>query len=229
MKPILGALALIPLMQAIAMAQEPTADAKEGKFYLEGGVGFGVQSMAAPSTANKGFDSTAVFAANFAAEYGITEQFAVFTKFGVGLGLDDDPGTLGIGMTFDGAYKLIEKKADGAALSAYAGLGFFHLDIDPKKSLGIKDDAGTDFVFELGAQADFGPADGSWSLQPFGGFQVVAGKRPFKAYNGLLQVVAGAKVLFKLADNLFLEPSVTFTGGNFQDSVIFGIAVQLRL
>jgi hypothetical protein len=228
MKPILSALILVPMMAAAAWAQAPTADAKEGKLYLEGGLGFGVQSMAAPSTANKGFDSTAVFAAGFGAEYGITEQFAVFSKFGVALGLDDDPGTLGIGMTFDGAYKFVEKKADGAALSAYAGLGFTHLDIDPKKVLG-KSDAATDFVFEAGLQADFGPADGSWSLQPFGGFQVVPGKRPFKAYNGLLQVVAGAKLLFKLADNLFLEPSVTFTGGNFQDSVIFGIGVQLRL
>jgi hypothetical protein len=229
MKAILGALVLVPLMEAVALAQAPTADAKEGKFYLEGGVGFGVQSMAAPSTATKGFDSTAVFAAGFGAEYGITEQFAVFSRFGVGVGLDDDPGTLGIGMTFDGAYKFIEKKGDVPSLTAYAGLGFTHLDIDPKKSLGIKSDAATDFVIELGAQADIGPADGSWSLQPFGGFQVVAGSRPFKAYNGLLQVVAGAKVLFKLADNLYLEPSVTFTGGNFQDSVIFGIAVQLRL
>jgi hypothetical protein len=229
MKPILGALVLIPLMEAFALAQEPTADAKEGRFYLEGGVGFGVQSMAAPSTASKGFDSTAEFAAGFAAEYGITENFAVFSKFGVGVGLDNDPGILNIGMTFDGAYKFIEKKGDVAALSAYAGLGFTHLDVKPKSSLGIKSDAATDFVFELGAQADIGPADGSWSLQPFGGFQVVPGNRPFKAYNGLLQVVAGAKVLFKLADNLFLEPSVTFVGGNFQDSVIFGIGIQLRL
>src|SRR5262245_65253396 len=36
MKPILGALVLVPLMEAFALAQEPTADAKEGKRYLEG-------------------------------------------------------------------------------------------------------------------------------------------------------------------------------------------------
>src|SRR5207249_205999 len=53
MKPILGAVLLFPLMSALALAQEPTADAKEGRFYLEGGVGFGVQTMAAPSTSSK--------------------------------------------------------------------------------------------------------------------------------------------------------------------------------
>ena len=226
MKPILGALVLFPLMETFALAQEPTADAKEGRFYLEGGLGFGVASMAGPSTTSTGLDSIPLFALGFAAEYGITEQVGVFTKFGVGLGLGDDPSTLGIGMTFDGAFKLLEKKGDVPALSVYAGLGFIHLDDDPKGA--IKSDNATDFVFEFGAQADIGASE-AWSLQPFMQIQLVAGSRPFKGYNSILQVSAGVKLLYKLAENLYLEPSVTFTGGNFQDNVIFGIGIQLRL
>jgi len=225
MKPIIGALVLLPFMSALALAQAPTADAKEGKFYVEGGVGFGVSSMWPSAKSSKGFDSAAEFTAGFGAEYGITENIGVFAKFGIGLLLENDPGILDIGMTFDGAFKLIEKKGDVPALSVYAGLGFVNIDVDPK--VGKSDDA-TDFVFETGVQFDIGPADASWSVQPFAGFQVVAGSRPFKAYNGLLQVVAGVKVLLKLTDNLFLEPSLTFTGGNFQDNVIFGIGAQLR-
>ena len=226
MKPILGALALLPFLSALALAQTPTADAKEGKLYLEGGVGFGVTSMWPSAKSNKGLDSAAEFTAGFGGEYGITEHIALYTKFGIGLVLEDDPGVLDLGMTFGGAFKLIEKKADVPALSLYAGLGFVNIDVDPKA---VKSDDATDFVFETGVQFDIGPADGSWSVQPFAGFQVVAGSRPFKTYNGLLQVVAGAKLLFKLTDSLFLEPSITFTGGNFQDSVIFGVGVQLRL
>jgi len=234
MKPILGVLVLVPLMEAFAVAQEPTADAKEGRVYLEGGLGFGVMTMAAPATTSTGFDSIAEFAVGFAAEYGINDQFAIFTKLGVALGLDDDPGIVTFGMTFDGAYKILDKKADVPALSAFAGLGFVNLDVDPKASIGNgKSDSATDFVLEFGLQADFGPADGSWSFQPFFEVQVVAGSRPkpggFKTYNGMLQIAGGAKVLFKLADNLFLEPGVTFTGGNFSDSVVFGVGIQLRL
>jgi hypothetical protein len=66
------------------------------------------------------------------------------------------------------------------------------------------------------------------SIQPFMGFQVVAGSRPFKGYNGMLQVVAGVKALYKLSDNLYLEPSITFLGGNFQDQVVFGAGIQVR-
>ena len=223
-KTILGVLVLVPLMEALALAQVPTADAKEGKLSLEGGIGFGVASMAGPSTASKGFDAIPVFDIGAAAEYGITEQFGGLVKIGLGLGLSDDPGTLGFGMMFDGAYKFVERKGDSPALTGYAGLGFTHLAIDPK---GPGDDDATDFVFEAGVQADFGSDD--LSFQPFMGFQLVGGSRPFKAYNGVLQVVAGAKLLWKLADNLFLEPSITFLGGNFQDQVVFGIGIQLRL
>jgi hypothetical protein len=226
MKSIVGALLLVPAMSAVALAQVPTADAKEGRLYLEGGIGFGVASMAFDNGSSKGFNSEPLFAADFAAEYGITEQIAVAAKFGLGLVLHDDPSVLDIGMTFDGAFKIIEKKGDVPALSAYAGLGFVNIDAKPK---GASSDNATDFVFETGVQADIGPADGQWSLQPFGGFQVVAGSRPFKVYNGLLQVVVGAKFLYKLADNIFLEPSITFLGGNFQDSVVFGVGVQIRL
>jgi hypothetical protein len=225
MKPLLGALVLLPLMEAFALAQEPTADAKEGRLYLEGGIGFGVASMAPDAGASKGFNAEPLFDANFAAGYGITDRISVFTKLGVGLVLHDDPGVLGIGMTFDGAYKLLEKKGDVPAVSAYAGLGFFHLDVSPK---GSSSDAATDFVFETGVQADFGSTE-DLSIQPFFGFQVVAGSRPFSTYNGVLQVVAGVKALFKLADNLYLEPSVTFLGGNFQDQVVFGIGIQFRM
>jgi outer membrane protein with beta-barrel domain len=226
MKPILGALMLVPLMEAFAAAQEPTADAKEGKFYLEGGLGFGVSSMAFPSSSTStGFDSIAVFGFGLAAEYGVTEQIGVFTKFGVGVGLDNDPGVTTFGMTFDGAFKLIEKKGDVPALSVYAGLGFVNIDVDPK---GTGSDDATDFVFEFGVQTDIGPGD-AWSLQPFAQIQLVAGSRPFKGYNGILQVSAGVKFLYKVADNIYLEPSVTFTGGNFQDSVMFGFGVQVRL
>ena len=224
MKPIIGALILVPLMEAIALAQAPTADAKEGRLYIEGGVGFGVTSMWPDAKSDKGFDSAALFGANFAGEYGITEQFAVFSKFGIGLVLEDEPGILNLGMTFDGAYKVIEKKGDVPALTAYAGLGFVNIDVDPK---GGKSDDATDFVFETGAQMDFGPEN--LSIQPFLGFQLVGGSRPFKTYNGVLQVVAGVKALIKLTDNLYLSPSVTFLGGNFQDSVMFGFGVQLRL
>ena len=226
MKPILGALVLVPLMEAFALAQEPTADAKEGRLYLEGGIGFGVASMAFDNTSSKGFNSEPEFTANFAAEYGITEQIGVAAKFGIGLILHDDPSVLNIGMTFDGAFKLVEKKGDVPALTAYAGLGFVNIDADPKNG---KSDNATDFVFEAGVQADIGPADGQWSLQPFGGFQVVPGSRPFSTYNGFLQVVVGAKFLYKLSDNIFIEPSITFLGGNFQDSVVFGFGVQVRL
>jgi hypothetical protein len=225
MKSIFGALLLVPCLSAFALAQEPTADAKQGRFYLEGGIGFGVASMAADAGSSKGFNSEPLFAAGFAAEYGITEQFAVFTKLGVGLVLHDDPGVVGIGMTFDGAFKLIEKKGDAAGLSAYAGLGFVNIDVDPKG--GPSDDA-TDFVMELGVQGDFGPGD-AWSLQPFVQIQLVFGSRPFSTYNSVLQVTAGVKFLYRLADNLYLEPSVSFTGGNFQDNVTFGIGIQLRL
>jgi len=225
MKPVLGALLLVPIMSAVAVAQEPTADAKEGRFYLEGGLGFGVLTMAGPSTAPKGFDSIAEFTAGFAAQYGITERFSAFTKLGIGVGLDNDPGVVGFGMTFDGAYKFLEKKGDAAALSAYAGLGFLNIDVDPK---GVPSDDATDFVFEMGIQGDFGPGD-TWSIQPFFQMQLVMGSRPFKGYNGVLQIAGGVKLLYKLTDNLFLEPGVTFTGGNFSDSVVFGIGVQLRL
>jgi hypothetical protein len=225
MKPILGALLLVPCLSAAALAQEPTADAKQGRFYLEGGIGFGVASMALDAGSSKGFNSEPVFAAGFAAEYGITDQIGVFTKFGFVDVLHNNPAATTIGMTFDGAFKVIEKKGDAAGLSAYAGLGFVNIDIDPKG--GPSDDA-TDFVFELGVQGDFGPGD-TWSLQPFVQIQLVAGSRPFSGYNGVLQVSAGVKLLYKLTDNLFLEPSVVFTGGNFQDSVLFGVGIQLRL
>jgi len=224
MKPILGALVLVPLMEAFALAQEPTADAKEGTFYLEGGIGFGVASMAGPSTASKGFDAIPLFGFGLAAEYGITEQFAAFTKFGIALGLSDDPGTTSIGMTFDAAYKFMEKKGDTPAVSAYAGLGFVNIDVDPK---GAGSDSATDFVFEIGIQAEIGSGD--WSLQPFFQMQLVGGSRPFKGYNGVLQIQGGVKLLYKIADNVYLEPSVTFSGGNFTDSVLFGIGVQVRL
>jgi hypothetical protein len=225
MKPILGALVLVPLMQAFARAQEPTADAKDGRLYLEGGIGFGVASMALDAGSSKGFNAEPLFGAGFAAEYGITDRIGVFTKFGIGLVLHDDPDVLSIGMTFDGAYKLIEKKGEVPALSAYAGLGFVNIDVDPKN--GKSDDA-TDFVFETGIQMDWGTSE-DLSIQPFMGFQLVAGSRPFKGYNGVLQVVAGVKVLYKLADNLYLEPSITFLGGNFQDQVMFGFGIQFRL
>ena len=225
MKPILGALLLVPLMEAFALAQEPTADPKEGTFYLEGGVGFGVASMAADMGSSKGFSAEPLFAAGFAAQYGITNEISVFTKLGIGVVMHDDPGVVGFGMTFDGAYKLIEKKGDVPALSVYAGLGFLNLDVDPKG--GPSDDA-TDFVFEFGMQTDIGPGE-SWSLQPFMQVQVVAGSRPFSTYNSMLQVMAGAKLLLKLADNLYLTPSIGFTGGNFQDNVTFGVGIQLRL
>jgi hypothetical protein len=224
MKPILGALVLVPLMQAFAMAQEPTADPKEGRFYVEGGIGFGVASMAPDAKAKNGLNAEPLFDFGLAAEYGINDRIAVFTKFGVGLILHDDPDVMAIGMTFDGAYKLIEKKGEVPALSAYAGLGFVNIDIDPKN--GKSDDA-TDFVFETGIQMDWGTSE-DLSIQPFMGFQLVAGSRPFKTYNSVLQVVAGVKVLYKLADNLYLEPSVTFVGGNGQDQVVFGIGAQFR-
>ncbi|MBI3858186.1 MAG: hypothetical protein HY293_21095 [Planctomycetes bacterium] len=224
MKPMLGALLLLPLMQALALAQAPTADAKEGKLYLDAGLSFGVATMAAPATTKTGFDSVATFGAGFAAEYGITEKIGVFSKFGVGIALDDDPGVLNLGMTFDGSYKVIEKKGDTPAMSVYAGLGFVHLDVDPKVG---KSDAATDFVFEFGVQADIGPGD--WSLQPFAKVQLVAGSRPFKGYNGVLEIALGAKLLFKLSDQIYLEPGVAFVGGNFQDSVLFGVGIQIRL
>lgn len=222
MKSIVGALILMPLMQAYALAQAPTADAKEGKFYVEGGISFGVASMALDAGSSKGFNSEPEFGLGLAAEYGITERIGVFTKFGLGILLHDDPGVMSIGMTFDGAYKLIEKKGDVPALTAYAGLGFVNIDVDPKG--GSSDDA-TDFVFEAGLQADISAGEGL-SIQPFGGFQLVSGSRPFKGYNGVLQVVLGAKALYKIGDNLYLEPSITFLGGNFQDSVMFGFGVQ---
>src|SRR5262245_52907715 len=224
-KTILGVLVLVPLMEAFALAQEPTADAKEGKLYLEGGIGFGVASMAGPSTASKGFDSIPIFGAGLAAEYGISEQFAAFTKFGILAGLSDDPGTTSIGMTFDAAYKFMEKKGDAPAVSVYAGLGFVNIDVDPK---GASSDDATDFVFEFGIQADIGPGE-TWSLQPFFQVQLVAGSRPFSGYNGVLQIQGGAKLLYKIADNLYLEPSITFSGGNFTDNVLFGIGIQFRM
>jgi hypothetical protein len=227
MKPILWALVLVPVMQAVALAQAPTADAKEGRLYVDGGIAFGVASMAAPSDSRTGFDSIPVFGFGLAAEYGITEQIGVFTRMGLGVGLSSDPDQLGFGMMFDGAYKLVEKKADVPAVIGYVGMGFAYIDVDPKSSLGLKDDSQANFVAEFGVQADFGPGD--WSLQPFMAFQLMPGKRPFKGYNGILQLVMGAKFLYKLTEQLYLEPSVTFTGGNFQDSVMFGFGVQLRL
>ena len=225
-KTILGVLVLIPLMEALALAQAPTADAKEGRFYLEGGIGFGVASMAPDASSNDGFSAQPQFGFGLAAEYGITEQVAVFTKFGLAVVLNDDPGVMGIGMTFDVAYKLIEKKADVPALTAYAGLGFVNIDVDPDQG-GISSEDETDFVFEVGIQFDITAAEGV-SIQPFGGFQLVAGDRPFDTYNGVLQVVFGVKALIKVADNFFLVPSITYLGGNFQDSVMFGFAVQLQ-
>jgi hypothetical protein len=224
MKPIIGVLILVPLMEALALAQAPTADAKEGKLYLEGGIAFGVASMAPDADSNDGFNAQPEFAFGLAAEYGITEQLAVFTKFGVNLVLYDDPGVMGVGMTFDVAYKLVEKRADSAALSAYAGLGFVNIDVDPE---GGSSEDETDFVFEVGLQADISAGDGI-SIQPFGGFQLVAGDRPFDTYNGVLQVVLGVKALIKVSDNFFLVPSITFVGGNFQDSVLFGFGAQLQ-
>jgi hypothetical protein len=79
----------------------------------------------------------------------------------------------------------------------------------------------------MGLQGDFGSTE-DLSVQPYMGIQLVGGSRPFKGYNGVLQVLVGAKVLYKLADNLFLEPSITFLGGNGQDQVVFGIGVQFR-
>jgi hypothetical protein len=212
-------------MEAFALAQEPTADAKEGRLYLEGGIGFGVASMALDDSSSKGFNSEPLFAANFAAQYGINDHISLFTKLGVDLVLHDDPGITTIGMTFDGAYKVIEKKGDAAGLSAYAGLGFVNVEVSPK---GVSSEDKTDFVVEFGVQGDFGPGD-AWSLQPFVQVQLVFGSRPFGGYNGVLQVTAGVKFLYKLADNLYLEPSVSFTGGNFQDNVTFGIGIQYRL
>jgi len=233
MKPILGALVLVPLMEAFALAQEPTADAKEGRFYLEGGLGFGVMSMVGPATTSTGLDSSAEFAFGVAAQYGINERFSAFVNLGVALGLSNDPGVTVFGMTFDGAYKLIEKKGDVPALSAYAGLGFLNIDVDPKAAIGTgRSDDATDFVFEFGIQADFGSSD-TWSLQPFFEVQLVAGSRPkpggFKGYNGILQIAGGVKLQYKLAENLWLEPGVTFQGGNFSDSVVFGVGVLFRL
>jgi hypothetical protein len=225
MKTILGALVLVPLMEAFAMAQEPTADAKAGKFYLEGGVGIGVASMAADASSNTGLNSEPEFSAGFAAEYGITDQIGVFTKFAYDSVLHNNPGVDSIGMTFDGAFKLGEKKGDVPALSAYAGLGFVNIDVSPK---GVSSEDKTDFVFEFGFQAEIGPGD-PWSLQPFAQIQLVAGSRPFKAYNGVLQVSTGIKALIKLAEQIYLEPSVIFTGGNSVDNVIFGVGIQVRL
>lgn len=224
MKALLGALVLVPLMQAYALAQEPTADAKEGRFYVEGSLGFGVASMALDEGSSKGFNAEPLFDVAAGGQYGITDRFSVFTKFGLGLVLHDDPGAMAIGMTFDGAYKLIEKKGDVPAVSAYAGLGFVNVTVDPKNT---SEDDKTDFVFEAGVQADFGSTE-DLSIQPFMGFQVVAGSRPFSGYNGVLQVVAGVKALYKLADNLYLVPAVTFVGGNFQDQVVFSMGVQFR-
>src|SRR5262245_6703941 len=110
MKSIIGALLLVPAMSAVALAQVPTADAKEGRLYLEAGLGFGVASMAADGGSSKGFNAEPEFATGFAAEYGITEQIGVLAKFGIDLVLHDDPSVLSIGMTFDGAFKIIEKK-----------------------------------------------------------------------------------------------------------------------
>src|SRR5262245_44018491 len=142
-KTILGVLVLVPVMEALALAQVPTADAKEGKFYVEGNIGFGVASMAGPSTASKGFDSIPLFDLGAAAEYGITEQFGAYTRLGFEFGLGDDPGTRSVGMTFGAAYKFVEKKGDSPALSGYGGLGFVNLEVDPK---GPGDDDATDFV-----------------------------------------------------------------------------------
>jgi hypothetical protein len=223
-KTILAVLVLVPVMEALALAQAPTADAKEGRFYVEGGIAFGVASMAPDFGSSDGFSAQPEFGFGLAAEYGITEQFAVFSKFGLGVILHDDPGVMSIGMTFDAAYKLIEKKGDTPALTGYAGLGFVNIDVDPD---GGSSEDETDFVFEVGIQADIS-AGADVSIQPFGGFQLVAGDRPFDVYNGVLQVVLGVKALIKLSDNFFLVPSITFIGGNFQDSVLFGIAVQLQ-
>lgn len=233
MKAILGALILVPVMQAVALAQAPTADAKEGKLYLEGGLGFGVATMAAPATTTTGFDSIGVFGAGFAAEYGITEKIGAFANLGIGVGMDDDPATLGFGMTFDVAYKILEKKGDVPALSVYGGLGFAFQDIDPKNTVGTgKSDSATDFVLEFGIQTEIAGGE-SWSLQPFAEVQFLGGKRPepggFKGYNGIVSVAFGAKALIKLSDQFFLVPSVTFTGGNFTDSMMFGVGVQIRL
>jgi hypothetical protein len=228
MKSILCTLAIVPLLAAAAVAQEPTADPKEGRLYLEGDLGFGVASMAGPADNAEGFDSIPLFGFGLAAQYGITEQFSAFTKLGVGVGLSDDPGTLSFGMTVDAAYKFQEKRGDAPALSAYAGLGFIHLDIDPDSSLGIDDDSEANFLFEFGFQAEIGSEE-TWSLQPYIQIQLVAGDRPFDGYNSVLQVGAGAKLFYKLADNLYLVPAIGFVGGNFQDQVMFTIGIQLRL
>ena len=225
MKPILGALLLVPLMEAFALAQEPNADAKEGRLYLEGGLGFGVASMALDAEDSDGFDSHGLFGLGFAAQYGLSDQLSFFTKLGVGIVMHDDPGVTSIGMMFDGAYKLIEKKGDVPALSAYAGLGFVNIEVDPD---GGSSEDETDFVLEFGIQADIGTSD-SWSLQPFSQIQLVMGSRPFSGYNSVLQVTTGVKLLLKLSDQVWLTPSLAFTGGNFQDNVIFGIGVQVRL
>src|SRR5262245_43800240 len=163
MKPILGALILVPLMEAFALAQAPVADAKEGKFYLEGGVAFGVATEAAPASNSKGIDSIPLFGAGFAAEYGINEQWGVFTRLGGAVGISDDPSILSFGMVFDAAYKVIEKKGDVPAVSIYGGLGFVLNDIDPKGP--VTSDSATDFVIEFGIQADI--PIGDMSLQPF--------------------------------------------------------------
>jgi hypothetical protein len=224
MKPIFGALVMVPLMEAFALAQAPTADPKEGRLYLEGGIGFGVASMAPDVTSSTGLNSEPVFSAGFAGEYGITEQIAVFTKFGFSTILHDNPGVDTIGMTFDGAYKLVEKKGDVPAVSVYAGLGFVNIDVSPK---GVSSEDKTDFVFEFGAQTELAFGD-AWSLQPFVQIQLVAGSRPFGAYNGVLQVSTGVKALIKVAEQVYLEPSVTFFGGNGTDGVIFGVGAQVR-
>src|SRR5688572_31888757 len=72
MKSIVAALVLVPLMQAVALAQAPTADAKEGRVYVEGGIGFGVASMAPDASSNKGFSAEPQFGFGLDAEYGIT-------------------------------------------------------------------------------------------------------------------------------------------------------------
>src|SRR6185436_17081886 len=102
MKSIIGALLLVPAMPAVALAQVPTADAKEGRVYVEGGIGFGVSSMVLDFGSSKGFNAEPLFTAGFAGEYGITEQIGVLAKFGIGKVLHDDPDVLSIGMTFDG-------------------------------------------------------------------------------------------------------------------------------
>ena len=84
MKAILGALVLVPLMEAFAAAQEPTADAKEGRVYLEAGLGFGVLSMQGPSTTTTGFDSIAEFALGFAAEFKESYVAVVWDRSGMG-------------------------------------------------------------------------------------------------------------------------------------------------